>query len=143
MNLNRYTTEWEKLPTIIVAEDKDYIHYEAETPSFSVFAITGEELACKLDSKRCVKKELQKCKSDGSWETVENCEYLCFRDKCFEPPKTIEIRGEKLFDLEEIGKSIDVIYIGVIVIIILIIVIFSFSRLERHSKPRKEKSKKE
>lgn len=40
--LYRYTTEWEKLPSKKVSEDADYVYYRAETPGFSVFAISGE-----------------------------------------------------------------------------------------------------
>lgn len=43
--LNRYkNNNWEKLTTKEVSEDNDYIYYEAESPGFSTFAITGEEL---------------------------------------------------------------------------------------------------
>ena len=43
--LNRYkNNNWEKLSTKEVSEDNDYIYYEAETPGFSTFAVTGEEI---------------------------------------------------------------------------------------------------
>ncbi len=78
VTLNRYTTEWSKLTTSLVNEDDTYIYYEAETPGFSVFAVTGEELTCTPDSKRCLVNDLQKCKSDGTgWEAIETCEYGC------------------------------------------------------------------
>jgi PGF-pre-PGF domain-containing protein len=34
--------DWENLPTARIGEDENYIYMEATTPSFSVFAITGE-----------------------------------------------------------------------------------------------------
>jgi hypothetical protein len=44
--LNRYKNDnWEKLTTKEVSEDNDYVYYEAETPGFSTFAITGEQIA--------------------------------------------------------------------------------------------------
>jgi PGF-pre-PGF domain-containing protein len=42
--LNRYKNNaWQKLTTKEVSADNDYIYYEAETPGFSTFAVTGEE----------------------------------------------------------------------------------------------------
>jgi PGF-pre-PGF domain-containing protein len=44
--LNRYkNNNWERLTTKEVSEDNDYVYYEAETPGFSTFAITGEQIA--------------------------------------------------------------------------------------------------
>jgi len=40
--LNRYKNGWEKLSTRKTSEDNDYYYYEAETPGFSTFAISGE-----------------------------------------------------------------------------------------------------
>jgi len=45
ITLNRYTNVWKKLLTIKISEDEDFIYYEAETPGFSTFAITGEEVS--------------------------------------------------------------------------------------------------
>jgi PGF-pre-PGF domain-containing protein len=44
--LNRYkNNNWEKLTTKEISEDNDYVYYEAESPGFSTFAVTGEEIA--------------------------------------------------------------------------------------------------
>ena len=43
--MNRYKNGWEKLPTQEISEDDNYIYYEAESPGFSIFAITGQEIA--------------------------------------------------------------------------------------------------
>jgi len=41
--LNRYRVNaWERLQTRKTSEDDDFVYYEAETPGFSTFAITGE-----------------------------------------------------------------------------------------------------
>jgi PGF-pre-PGF domain-containing protein len=41
--LNRYRVNaWERLQTRKTSEDNDYYYYEAETPGFSTFAISGE-----------------------------------------------------------------------------------------------------
>ena len=78
VGLNRYTDDWIELPTTLTSEDDDYFYYEAETPGFSVFAITGKEIVCTSDEMRCSGNELQKCTSDGTdWETTEICEYGC------------------------------------------------------------------
>ncbi|MCK5233699.1 MAG: PGF-pre-PGF domain-containing protein, partial [Candidatus Aenigmarchaeota archaeon] len=42
--LNRYTTRWTALPTTRKSNDGTYAYYFAETPGFSLFAITGIEL---------------------------------------------------------------------------------------------------
>lgn len=42
--LNRYTGKWDKLNTKLLSEDNLTAVYEADTPGFSIFAISGEEL---------------------------------------------------------------------------------------------------
>jgi hypothetical protein len=45
ISLNRYKDNtWQKLTTKETSEDTDYVYYEAETPGFSTFAVTGEEV---------------------------------------------------------------------------------------------------
>ncbi len=41
--LSRYTTSWQELKTEKTDSDNNFIHYKAETPSFSFFAVTAEE----------------------------------------------------------------------------------------------------
>ncbi|MCD6557616.1 MAG: PGF-pre-PGF domain-containing protein [Candidatus Aenigmarchaeota archaeon] len=41
--LNRYTTKWQRLDTRRLGEENENYIYEARTPGFSYFAITGEE----------------------------------------------------------------------------------------------------
>jgi len=44
--LNRYRVNaWERLQTRKTSEDNDYYYYEAETPGFSTFAVSGEIMA--------------------------------------------------------------------------------------------------
>ncbi len=43
--LNRYTTEWNKLPTTKVGETANEIEYEAESPGLSLFAVSSEPKA--------------------------------------------------------------------------------------------------
>ncbi len=43
IRLNRYDKEWKALPTYKVGEEDATIYFEAETPEFSLFAITGEK----------------------------------------------------------------------------------------------------
>ncbi len=46
ISLNRYSGgSWEELATEQTGSDKDYIYFEAKTPGFSPFAITGKQLA--------------------------------------------------------------------------------------------------
>ncbi len=48
--LNRFTDKWDKLSTKLLNEDNTTLVYEAETPGFSVFAISGEELKSEQSS---------------------------------------------------------------------------------------------
>jgi PGF-pre-PGF domain-containing protein len=41
---------WTELPTTITGEDANYLYVSAETPSFSVFAVTGETAAVGVSS---------------------------------------------------------------------------------------------
>jgi PGF-pre-PGF domain-containing protein len=40
--LNRYTDKWTKLQTTKLSQDGNYTYYQAESPGFSYFAVTGE-----------------------------------------------------------------------------------------------------
>ncbi len=42
VRLNRLQEGWKKLPTTKLEEDKSFVYYQAETPGFSIFAITGD-----------------------------------------------------------------------------------------------------
>ena len=44
VDLNRFTTQWDKLPTALLSEDGSFAYYVADTPGFSVFSITGEKV---------------------------------------------------------------------------------------------------
>jgi len=41
--LKRYDNAWESLTTVLDKTDNQYVYYEAETPSFSYFAIIAEK----------------------------------------------------------------------------------------------------
>jgi len=46
VKLNRYDEsggEWKALPTHKTGEDDDFVYFEAQTPEFSMFAVTGEK----------------------------------------------------------------------------------------------------
>ena len=46
VTLNRYDEsggEWKALPTHKTGEDDDFVYFEARTPEFSMFAVTGEK----------------------------------------------------------------------------------------------------
>ncbi|MDG6244517.1 MAG: PGF-pre-PGF domain-containing protein, partial [Methanolobus sp.] len=42
--VNRYDGRWSRLPTLQTGSDDSYLYFEASTPGFSPFAITGESL---------------------------------------------------------------------------------------------------
>ena len=89
--LNRYTNAWTRLVTRMKNEDNEYVYYEADTPGFSVFVISGETISaageqpeqpCTPGERRCLGNNLQECSSDGSWSTVESCQYGCENKQC-------------------------------------------------------------
>lgn len=41
--VQRYTTAWTPLPTRVESQDDRFVYLKAESPGFSIFAITGEE----------------------------------------------------------------------------------------------------
>ncbi len=41
--LKRYTSQWDKLNTSKISEDKTYVYYSADTPGFSVFAVAADK----------------------------------------------------------------------------------------------------
>jgi PGF-pre-PGF domain-containing protein len=89
--LNRYTTRWDALPTTKVSEDVNFVHYEATTPGFSTFAITGQEKVpqiCAPNTTKCVDNEVHQCNVDGTaWTIVETCEFGCSDGRCNPPPQ--------------------------------------------------------
>ncbi len=77
--LMRFKDTWQRLATRLIGEDSDNIYFEAETPGFSYFAISGEEkMVCEAGAKRCSGDILQQCRQEGSgWITLEECEHGC------------------------------------------------------------------
>ncbi len=45
ITLQRYESSWKELPTRAIREDADSVFYEAQTPGFSRFMITGKSIA--------------------------------------------------------------------------------------------------
>ena len=99
VKLNRYDMIWEELETNRLNEDSENIYYEATSPGFSVYAITGEAFSaapqetpgqsqqiCVANETRC-NTNMETCKSDGSgWEITETCAYGCTSEGCNPPP---------------------------------------------------------
>ncbi|MBI4173295.1 MAG: PGF-pre-PGF domain-containing protein, partial [Candidatus Aenigmarchaeota archaeon] len=81
VTLNRYVKSWEKLLTKPFKEDATNAYYEATTPGFSVFAISGEAAkakACALGAKRCSGSNVEQCSADGAaWAVVDTCQFGC------------------------------------------------------------------
>jgi len=49
--LNRYHNNvWQRLQTREISEDSDFVYYEAESPGFSTFAVTGEEITTTIET---------------------------------------------------------------------------------------------
>ena len=68
-------------------ESEELIRYEAETPGFSVFAITGDEEAeteagfqinCTPGERMCAENRILECNGEGNgWSILETCTYGC------------------------------------------------------------------
>jgi PGF-pre-PGF domain-containing protein len=89
----------------------DYIEYESETPGFSYFAITGEEIKpiCNPDEKRCSDNKIQIC--NKTWIDLESCEYGCNSTTLACNPKPLEqkecISGTKRCLNNELQECLD------------------------------------
>jgi len=77
ISLQRYTEDWEDLPTTIAWESDDYVYFTASVPGFSDFAITGEEIrVCTEGEKECLGSMLRIC-SENAWTVSKICTYGC------------------------------------------------------------------
>ncbi|MBN2042331.1 MAG: PGF-pre-PGF domain-containing protein, partial [Candidatus Aenigmarchaeota archaeon] len=79
ITLNRYVSGWQALATRLLSEDDDNVYYEADTPGFSVFAISGEKSkSCEPGTVRCSGNLIEQCNEEGSmWVSVQTCERGC------------------------------------------------------------------
>lgn len=85
--LNRYASNaWSKLATTLAGEDSSSVFYEAVTPGFSVFAITGEE-----EEKKAAACGNSLCESsEGSANCCKDCGcpsgQSCISNSCIAAP---------------------------------------------------------
>ncbi len=89
IGMKRYfDSEWQSLKTTLSSEDDNDVYYLAETPGFSVFAITGEsikeaKIICNPGELRCNENKLEKCSEDSTtWDEKEICIYGCENAEC-------------------------------------------------------------
>ncbi len=72
VTLNRYADKkWNKLATAKTSEDSTYYYYEAETPGFSTFAVTGEKAKAGQSCGNNVKEGTEEC--DGTSLANQTC----------------------------------------------------------------------
>ncbi len=72
ISLNRYAIRWDKMEATPVDEDSENVYYITETPGFSYFAITGEEVTAAPPE--------EVCNNNGvcdSGENFQNCPSDC------------------------------------------------------------------
>lgn len=87
VRLNKYADGWESLPTKLMEEEEISLIYEASSPGFSIFAVTGKEKleACEGNTTKCSGNRLRRC-VEGIWTLVEECQYGCNSEGCLPEP---------------------------------------------------------
>jgi len=75
VRLNRYDSDWNVLPTILVSDEGGNYLYDASTPGFSIFAVTGQEMACTEGMMLCSGNQTKECKN-GAW-MAQDCPQGC------------------------------------------------------------------
>lgn len=91
VNLNRYTTGWEALPTTLVDQNEAFWFYEAVSPGFSYFVITAtKKEACTPGALQCSGNILQQCNEAGVFVDLEVCEAGCSNNACNLPGEWYE-----------------------------------------------------
>ena len=130
ITLNRYTTQWTALPTTKKSNDGNYAYYFAETPGFSLFAITGSEVGTQQSSTQANQiAECPVCPKCGEWsecvgtQKTRTC-YKCDAETGYICQKYSDIKG---CDAEQAttpgGKSSFWKYVLLAIVVIVIAVI--------------------
>jgi PGF-pre-PGF domain-containing protein len=57
ITLNRFTSSWEVLPTVLTEETNETVYYTANTTGFSYFAITGKPITLPTPSEQITKEK--------------------------------------------------------------------------------------
>jgi len=97
--LNRWAdSQWNELETSILDEDDDYVYYEATSPGFSYFTISGQGAGA------------APCDNDGTCEpeqgeTSENCPNDCPTDETVCTPSDMRCSGDNLQQCNEYGTA--------------------------------------
>jgi PGF-pre-PGF domain-containing protein len=95
VSLNRLTNGvWQALRTTMNGEDNNSVHYLAEVPGFSLFAISGRvleapESVCVPGEKKCNDKYVEECNNGGIWLKTESCSHSCEDSVCVGNPQDI------------------------------------------------------
>jgi PGF-pre-PGF domain-containing protein len=102
--LTRHSNDgWQMLRTSLNGEDNSSVHYLAETPGFSIFAITGQALTpesvCVPGEWRCNDKSVEECNNGGIWLETEPCPYSCENGTCIGNPQEINFLQNYLWVL--------------------------------------------
>lgn len=143
LSLRRYTTQWDELDTVIVAENAGVVTYEATTPGFSTFVIAidgddappgpvcgddicedGEDCAedcdaaepfCTPGVRECQGSSLVECNADGTaFVGVMTCDHGCANAACAAPTEIPVTQNPQTFWM--------IIVLGVVVLGVLLFV---------------------
>jgi len=126
--LERYfNNDWQKLKTTLDNEDDNNFYYMAETPGFSIFAITGRILespksVCAPGEKRCNNGMAEECSADGlKWLERERCAYSCENGICVERS-------------QELGFMQNYLWLLVPIAVVTVATIGAVFKMKRHAK---------
>ena len=123
VKLNRYTnSQWTPLGTSVLTQDANHTYYEATTPGFSSFAVTGNivsaqglpEANCTEGEMQCSLNELVGC-VNGTWQHVLTCDYGCSNETGTCVWKQAEPSGGEWWWVVAAGAGVAAGCIGVVV----------------------------
>jgi len=99
ISLYRYVGgKWTKLPTSYLSEDSEFVYFEATTPGFSYFAISGEKIK---PSSPTPQSTCPECPSPTDWSECENGKqtrtvYVCGPETNYTCKSSLEERSCKV-----------------------------------------------
>jgi PGF-pre-PGF domain-containing protein len=122
--LNRYENGWTKLPTVKQSEDTEYVYFEAESSSMSIFAITGE-------AKAAAPMQCPTCPQPTEWSTCTNNQqtrtnYRCSAETNYQCQSYTETKSCAVTEIPKPTGDNTILIADVAIVVILGIIIWKF-----------------